>query len=198
LLDKAGVPIQPDKAREAIALIEQGQLQKEIKAAVQNVTISRTNMPASVVADLRKLPALPGNLARTIEADLAATPDLIPGVLEALRTGRWPQTVTLERTSQLLVEIATVRTIITTFRNFIAPQNEVSRLAIIIYARSKGVNLEEEDLDVLYEALRPDRIDFETLQARAFEKLVSSYGYSEAKALLVKLGSAGGLRGKKA
>ena len=62
--------------------------------------------------------------------------------------------------------------------------NESVRLAIIIFARSKGVNMSQEDLDQVREAINPDAPNLGTLLEPGYQHLSQKFGKDQAMALL--------------
>lgn len=68
------------------------------------------------------------------------------------------------------------------------PQNRSIRLALLLYARSNGFDLKEEDLDVVYESLLArDRPDLGPVLAAALEFMKGRYGGNELDAVLEAL-----------
>jgi hypothetical protein len=58
------------------------------------------------------------------------------------------------------------------------------RLAIIVFARSRGLNISQEDLDLVREAIDPDRPNLGKLLAPGYRHLLKHFGYAQAIELL--------------
>jgi len=66
-----------------------------------------------------------------------------------------------------------------TARAFLRKDNRTMRLAILAYARTQGINITEDNLDQLEQALDKDNPDFYPLLAGAVAALAKEYGVKE-------------------
>jgi hypothetical protein len=83
---------------------------------------------------------------------------------------------------------AATKEVAETLRALIGPENRTIRLAILIYARTQGVDIDEEDLDALYQAIDPANPDLSPLLNRGLDRLTTQYsGAGEALAILRRL-----------
>jgi len=62
-----------------------------------------------------------------------------------------------------------------TLRALIAPKNRTVRLAMLIYARTQGVDIDEHDLDAMYRAIDPANSDLAPLLNRGLARVQSQY-----------------------
>jgi hypothetical protein len=78
--------------------------------------------------------------------------------------------------------------LVETIRALIGPENQTLRLAVLVYARTQGVDLDEKDLDALFRALDPTHPDLGVFLDRGLERVTSVYGdASRAVAVLRRL-----------
>jgi hypothetical protein len=110
--------------------------------------------------------------------DLRGTPVSAWQVFAELRGGHLddPPAV-LTHTLRVLYATASIAAISEMIRTLLAKDNETFRLAIVLYARSAGIPIEEADLDVLREsAFNTDDPNLGPTLDRAIERLEENLG----------------------
>ena len=124
------------------------------------------------------LPKLPERVARAIHADLQDdAPLVLRDVLVDLADGRLEhRRRILTNTLGVLLAGATPGVLVETIRALVGPENETLRLALLVYARTQGIDLEKEDLDALFDALDPAHPDLGILLDRGLERVTVVYG----------------------
>jgi hypothetical protein len=184
VLDRVGSPVRPDQAAEILQLLKSGAVGRDVASALRVTVRFARRLPPELVLDLLELPALPGDVVDAISADLSGTGDRQPtAVLQELSDGQIDRAL-LPRTLGVLLNRAATRNIAETVRALIGPENRTVRLAILVYARMQGIDLDEKDLDALYRAIDPARPDLTPLLNRGLDRLVSQSS-SAAHALIV-------------
>jgi hypothetical protein len=76
----------------------------------------------------------------------------------------------------VLLGRATPDVLLETIRALIGPENQTLRLAVLVYARTQGIDLDEKDLDALFKALDPANPDLGVFLDRGLERVTSTYG----------------------
>jgi len=113
----------------------------------------------------------------------------IPQVAADLRDGKLDRPPpTMARALAVLYGFATVGEIRDLLKRLLAPENRSVRLALLLYARTNGFDVEEHDLDVVYKSLLAgDRPDLGPVLADALEFLEKRYGGDELNVVLQAL-----------
>ena len=142
------------------------------------------NLPVSLIQDFKTVPRLPLRLTIAIKRDLVDSPQLISSLTkDILQDGRInTQPPILNNTIRVIYAQATIFQIAKTLNALLG--NDTLRLAIIIYARSQGVNISQKDLDLVREALDPNDPDLGSLLAPAYSRLARDFGKDGALDLL--------------
>jgi hypothetical protein len=152
------VPIKPDEAKRVLALLQSGQFHNDIAQGIRELLIFLQVAPRSAIQTLLQAPSLPTDLVQAVSADLVE--ELNEGSVRAFLVNAKDGKIDdppnfLRNTLRVVLALATPHAVIETLRELIAPDNETFRLALIIYARSQGIDLTPEDLDALRKALDP-------------------------------------------
>jgi hypothetical protein len=83
----------------------------------------------------------------------------------------------LTHTLRVLYATASIAAISEMIRTLLAKDNETFRLAVVVYARSAGIPIQDADLDVLREsAFNTDEPDLGPILDRAIERLEENLG----------------------
>lgn len=185
IAERAGLPVAADEAHEIAALLLSGEFYRDVADASAVMLRTAPTLPIALVQDVtrvHRLFRLPRALARDlglgfVEAVHAAG-DLMDGELD-----REPHV--LRHTLHVLYDIATVERTFEMIRALIDPANESVRLAIVLYARANGVDLEPGDLDVLRSSVLDARDpDLGPALVTALERLEKREGATEALRIL--------------
>jgi hypothetical protein len=88
----------------------------------------------------------------------------------------------LGNTIRVLYRQAAAQQIAKTVYNLLG--NESVRLAIIVFARSRGLNISQADLDRVRKAIDPDGPNLGELLAPGVRHLIKHWGYAQAMELL--------------
>ena len=187
-LDRAGSPVTLEEATEILELLRTGAIARDLASALGTTVRFARRLPPELVIDLLQLPALPHDVVDAISVDLAGAAERQPTqVLKDLRDGQIDRAI-LPRTLGVLLNRAATRNIAETLRALIGPENRTIRLAILIYARTQGIDIDADDLDAVYQAIDPARPDLSPLLNRGLNRVLSqSADAGEALALLRRL-----------
>ncbi len=172
-----GVPIRADEARAVVELLTTGELVVDVVTGLRAVLVLVPRLPVAVARDVLTLPELPRDVAEAIRADLRDDAPRTPrDVIVDLRDGKLDgRRRILTNTLRVLLTEATPGALVETIRALIGPENQTIRLAVLVYARTQGIDLDEEDLDALHRALDPANPDLGVLLDRGLERVVDTY-----------------------
>jgi hypothetical protein len=119
--------------------------------------------------------ALPWDVVEALRDDFAGhLPHRPEAFLAQLRDGRIDRAV-LPNTMRVLKNRAVPPDAAETLRALIAPKNRTVRLAILIYARTQGVDIDERDLDAVYWAIDPANSGLTPLLNRGLARVQRQY-----------------------
>jgi hypothetical protein len=124
-----------------------------------------------------------------LRRDLRGTPASVWKVFAQLRDGELddPPAV-LSDTLRVLYATASIAAVAEMIRTLLAKDNESFRLAVILYARSAGIPIEEADLDVLRESVfNTDEPDLGPTLVGAIERLEENLGRNFLNGVLDRL-----------
>jgi hypothetical protein len=186
----AGSPIGVDEARAATELLTTGEFVGDTIGGLRVVLTLVPRVPVAVTRDVLTLPELPREIVEAIRADLKDDASRRPrDVVLDLRDGKLDhRRRVLTNTLQVLLVDSTPGVLVETIRDLIGPENRTVRLAVIIYARTQGVDLDEKDLDALVQALDPANPDLGVLLDRGLERVTAVHGdASRAVAVVQRL-----------
>jgi len=181
------VGLKPREAQEVIDLLLTGQFFGDVADATAAVLHLIPDLPISVVRDVRSLPRLPIRLIIAIKRDLSTVPQRIRLVSkDLLDNGKLDrQPVSLNNTIKVIFQQAAPFQIAQTVHTLLG--NDTVRLAIILYARSEGIQLSQKEFDAVQEALDPNDPDLGALVVPAFERFRKDIGLSNALKMLERL-----------
>jgi hypothetical protein len=184
-LDRVNAPVTPEEAREILELIRSGAVVSDVASALEVSMRFARRLPPDLVLDLLRLPDLPGDLVEALAQDVAGAEPR--GLLRRLRDGGVDRAV-FRRTHGVLLNRAATRDVAETLRALIGPENRTVRLALLLYARAQGIDVDEADLDALYQAIDPANPDLSPLLARGLDRLTArSRDAGDALAVLRRL-----------
>jgi hypothetical protein len=189
-----GLPVKPGEAERVLELLRNGELEGDLEAGVRAVLTLLGGLPRDLVSDVLSLPQLPGALVDAVTTELGSfRPGGALALLGDLRDGQLDKPPKIfPQTTRLLLREATARGVAETLRALLAEDNETFRLALIVYARSQGFELTDEDLDALRAAIDPDRPDLGALVARGLTAIQNhAGGPNEARNIIERLSPAG-------
>lgn len=179
--------LQPAEAQQVLDLLLTGQFVGDIAEATAAVLHLIPDLPIAVVRDVRSLPRLPLRLVIAIKRDLVTVPTRVRLVTkDLLDNGKLDrQPVILKNTVKVIFQQAAPFQVAQTIQTLLG--NETVRLAIIVYARSEGIEISQEELDAVQDALDPQDPDLGALVVPAFDRFGKDFGVSEAMDILERL-----------
>jgi hypothetical protein len=185
-----GVPIRVSEAREVVELLTTGEVIVDVATGLRAALLLAPRLPIALTRDALALPELPRAVVDAIHADLRDDAPRTPrDVITDLRDGRLDgRRRILTNTLRVLLGRAAPGVLVETIQGLIGPENQTLRLAVLVYARTQGIDLDEKDLDALFRALDPANPDLGILLDRGLERVTSVYGdISGAVAILRRL-----------
>ena len=174
---RSGLTLSLDQTARVADLLANGEFFRDIGSATATTLSAVHGLPLAVAEDIRWSPRAIRLLFALIR-DLRGTPVSAWKVFTELRGGQLddPPTV-LAHTLRVLYATASIAAISEMIRTLLAKDNETFRLAVVLYARSAGIPIEDADLDVLREsAFNTDDPDLGPTLVRAIERLEESLG----------------------
>ncbi len=174
---RSGLTISLDQTARVADLLANGEFFRDIGSATATTLVTVHGLPLAVAEDIRWSPRAI-RLLLAVMRDLRGTPVSAWKVFTGLRGGHLddPPTV-LTRTLKVLYATASIAAISEMIRTLLAKDNETFRLAVILYARSAGVPIEDADLDVLRDSVfNTDDPDLGPTLVRAIERLEANLG----------------------
>jgi len=188
LAGRSGLAPSLDQTDQLARLLATGEFFGDIGSTTA-VTLSTVGaLPLAVAEDIRWSPR--GiRLFFALLRDLRGTSASAWAVFAELRGGQIddPPAV-LTHTLRALYDTASIAAISEMIRTLLAKDNETFRLAVVLYARSAGVPIEDSDLDVLRESVfNTDHPDLGPTVDRAIERLEENLGRDFMIGVLARL-----------
>jgi hypothetical protein len=177
LARRSGLALSLDQTERIALLLAEGEFYRDIGSATAATLSTVRGLPLAVAEDIRWSPRAV-RLLFALMRDLRGTPVSAWKVFAELRGGHLddPPAV-LTHTLRTLYATASIAAISEMIRTLLAKDNETFRLAVVLYARSGGIPIEDADLDVLRDsAFNRDDPDLGPTLARAIERLEGHLG----------------------
>lgn len=179
-----------ETVRRAAQLLLSGRFLGDLAEAFAVIAYTIPELPLDIAQDIRTLPQVPKSLIAAITRDLGETPSAIDAVIQNLRRDGtitsqptvMTHTIVMPHTMRAIYRQATARQLATTIHRHLG--NESVRLAIILFARSKGVTISQEDLDQVRKAIDPSAPNLGELLAPGYRQLNKRYGKAQALEIL--------------
>jgi hypothetical protein len=189
LAKRSGIPITPAQAKKIANLLATGEFFRDIGSATAAILFTVRGLPVALVRDVPRFPLALIRLPLAVTRDLSGTAFSVPAVFSDLRDGKLDDPpVVLKHTLTALYSSASIGSISEMIRTLIQKDNETVRLAIIIYARSNGIPLEEEDLDALRDSVfNTDDPDLGPVLIQAVERFDTNFDRDSLKRVLTRL-----------
>ena len=166
-----------DQTERIASLLSTGEFFRDISSSTAATLSTVRGLPLALAEDIHWSPRAI-RLLFALRRDLRGTPASAWMVFAQLRDGELddPPAV-LSNTLKVLYETASIAAISEMIRTLLAKDNESFRLAIVLYARSAGIPIEEADLDRLRESVfDTDEPDLGPALVRAVERLEENLG----------------------
>jgi hypothetical protein len=166
-----------DQTERIASLLSNGEFFRDIGSATAATLSTARTLPLALADDIRWSPRAI-RLLLALWRDLRGTPASVWKVFAQLRSGELddPPAV-LSHTLTALYATASLAAISEMIRTLLAKDRESFRLAVVLYARSAGIPIEEADLDVLRESVfNTDEPDLGPALLHAVERLEANLG----------------------
>jgi hypothetical protein len=177
LARRGGMSFTGEQVERVADLLATGEFYRDIASTTAATLATAHALPLAIAEDIRWSPrAIRVLLA--LSRDLRGTPASAWAVFAQLRSGKLERPpALLTHTLRVLYATATLATISEMIRSLLAKDNETFRLAVVIYARSAGIPIEDADLDVLREsAFNTDDPNLGPILDVAIERLEENLG----------------------
>jgi hypothetical protein len=177
LARRIGLSLSLDQTERLAALLANGEFFRDIGSTTAVTLTTVRGLPLAVAEDIRWSPRAIRLLFALIR-DLRGTPASAWKVFTELRGGQLedPPAV-LTHTLRVLYATASIAAISEMIRTLLAKDNQTFRLAVVVYARSAGIPIEDADLDVLLEsAFNTNEPDLGPTLDRAIQRLEVNLG----------------------
>jgi hypothetical protein len=169
-------------------LLATGEFYRDIASTTAAILATEHELPLAIAEDIRWSPRAI-RLLLALSRDLRGTPASAWAVFAQLRGGEFERPpALLTHTLKILYETASIAAISEMIRTLLTKDNETFRLAVVLYARSTGIPIEDADLDVLRESVfSTDDPDLGPTLNRAIERLEANLGRSLLLDILERL-----------
>ncbi len=177
-----------DQTERIASLLSNGEFFRDIGSATAATLSTVRVLPLAVAKDIRWSPRAI-RLLFALRRDLRGTPASVWKVFAQLRGGDLddPPAV-LSHTLRALYATASIAVVSEMIRTLLAKDNETFRLAVILYARSAGIPIEDADLDVLRESVfNTDDPDLGPALVGAIDRLEVNLGRNFLSGVLDRL-----------
>lgn len=177
-----------DQTERIASLLSNGEFFRDIGSTTAVTLWTVRTLPLAVAEDIHWSPRAI-RLLFALRRDLRGTPASAWKVFAQLRSGELddPPAV-LSNTLRALYATASIAAVSEMIRTLLAKDNESFRLAVVLYARSAGIPIEEADLDILRESVfNTDEPDLGPALAGAVERLEQNLGRNFLNGVLDRL-----------
>jgi hypothetical protein len=183
------LPVSQAETAEIVRLLETGQFYGDIVGSAGAVFHTIPALPQALLRDFPDVATLPLRAPRSIFGDVFALFGAVPRVIADLRDGRIDEPpATMTRFLAVLYGLATVDRLRDLMQRLLDPRNRSVRLALLLYARSNGFDLQDKDLDVVHESLfNTQQPDLGPVLATALEVMERRYTGGERERVLAAL-----------
>jgi len=177
LARRGGMSFTSEQVKRVADLLATGEFYRDIASTTAATLATAHELPLAIAEDIRWSPRAI-RLLLALSRDLRDTPASAWAVFAQLRGGKLQRTpALLTHTLGILYATATLAAIAEMIRALLAKDNETFRLAVVLYARSAGIPIEDADLDVLRESVfNTDDPDLGPALDRAIERLEENLG----------------------
>ncbi len=169
-------------------LLATGEFYRDIASTTAAILATAHELPLAIAEDIRWSPRAI-RLLLALSRDLRGTPASAWAVFAQLRGGELERPpALLTHTLRILYATASIAAISEMIRTLLAKDNETFRLAVVVYARSAGIPIQDADLDVLREsAFSTDDPNLGPTLDRAIERLEEDLDRSSLIGILERL-----------
>jgi hypothetical protein len=177
LARRGGMSFTGEQVERVADLLATGEFYRDIASTTAATLATAHELPLAIAEDIRWSPRAI-RLLLALSRDLRGTPASAWSVFVQLRDGKLEQPpALLTDTLRTLYATASIAAISEMIRTLLAKDNETFRLAIVLYARSAGIPIEDADLDVLRESVfNTDDPNLGPALDRAIERLEEDFG----------------------
>jgi hypothetical protein len=184
--------IRSDEIKQVLTLLRTGEFHADVLQGIRALLMLLRIAPHSALETILQAPKLPRDLVRAVSWDLFESLDetSVRTFLTDAKDGKIDDPPNfLRNTLAAVLTLASLRAVIETLRELIDQDNETFRLALIVYARSQGIDLTPEDLDALRGALDPADPNLGIVFGRGLEYVRRrTGGPNEAADIIQRLG----------
>jgi hypothetical protein len=177
LARRGGMSFTGEQVKRVADLLATGEFYRDIASTTAATLATAHELPLAIAEDIRWSPRAI-RLLLALSRDLRGTPASAWAVFAQLRDDKLEQPpALLTHTLKLLYATASIAAISEMIRTLLAKDNETFRLAVVLYARSAGIPIEDADLDVLRESVfDTDDPNLGPALDRAIERLEENFG----------------------
>ena len=158
-LDKVGesTPLHPDEANRVKKLIASGEVFHDIFYSFKVIfSLAKpdhfSRLDESFRGYIKAIIVLPRSILSDLNPDDAF--ENISAQIAQLKAGESPDDIViLDNTLKTIYSVSDVGNIIDVINTLLAPENESLRIALSVYARLNGINLEQQDIDKVRETI---------------------------------------------
>lgn len=171
--------VTPEEAREAIEIIESGQFYRDISSSVIAVAKILPDLANKLIINPPELSSRFHSAIGAIKNDFKDNGSAID-CINKLKTGEFcNEPKVLQHTLKILYETPTIDVAKETVNVLL--EKESIRIAIILYARSNGIDIDKEDINAIQDILTESDPELGKFFTIAINRMVNKYGMDETK-----------------
>ncbi len=159
-IKKAGeqLPLPLDEGKRLVELVETGEMLDDVFYSINTLFsgVIKAGQLSTLDERLKSVFNAAIHLPKAVLSDLSPKSafDQLSRQIEQVKQGQSPDDpAILNETLKTIYSIAAVGNTIDLVNELLAPENETLRIALLVYARLNGVNLEQKDIDELRETV---------------------------------------------
>ncbi len=183
-VDNLGV--EPSEARQALELISSGQFYRDISSSVITVAKILPKLANKLIVNPPKLSDKFRQSFAAIKQDFSDNPSAIQCLDRLKKQELCEAPKVLQHTLKVLFESPTISVTKETVNVLLEKQS--IRLAVILYAKSNGIDIDQEDIDAVQSVLNEPEPELGKFFSIAINRMVEKHGLDEAKTKLETMG----------
>lgn len=179
--------VKPSELREAVELIDSGQFYRDISSSVLTVAKVFPKLANKLILNPPKLSDKFHDSFDAIRQDFKDNPSAIQCLDNLKKQETCESPKVLQHTLKVLFDSPTVSVTKETVN--ILLEKESIRLAIILYAKSNGIDIEQEDINTVQVILNDQEPELGKFFTVAINRMIEKNGLDETKSKLETMGS---------
>lgn len=183
---KNGLGVKPEEAQDAIRLIKTGEFYRDISTSVVAVTKLSPDITYKIIENPSEAKSKFFNSFNIIKMDIKDNRSVVKCLKNLNKEPICESPKVLQHSLKLLYENPTVSEIIVTTNRLL--DKESVQLAIILYARANGIDIEKEDIEAAQQILSTEDPELISFFRTGYDRLIEKYDINEVKRKIEAMG----------